>query len=200
MTNSAFDAATLEFYASEAPIYAASGPGGRSRHLDPFLARLPPHAAILELGCGGGRDSEHMIARGFDVEPTDGVAEIARKAEERLGRSVRVLRFDQLDAIEAYDAIWANASLLHVPRSALADVVASIWRALRPNGWHFASFKGGSQEGRDSFGRYFSYLAATELRAAYDAAGAWKAVELSEYEGGGYEGGLGPWVAISVRK
>jgi hypothetical protein len=38
-------------------------------------------------------------AAGFDVDPTDGTPEIARKAEERLGRSVRVMRFDELDAL-----------------------------------------------------------------------------------------------------
>jgi hypothetical protein len=57
-----------------------------------------------------------MLQRGFDVHPTDGVPEMARKAEIRLGRRVRVMRFDELDSSEEYDAVWASASLLHVPR------------------------------------------------------------------------------------
>jgi hypothetical protein len=83
-----------------------------------------------------------MIAAGFDVDPTDGTPEIARKAEERLGRCVRVMRFDELDAREVYDAIWASASLLHVPRSSLPEILAFVFEALKPRGLHFASYKG----------------------------------------------------------
>lgn len=57
----AFDPVTLAFYADEAPVYAASSPGGTSRHLAGFLAQLPPGARILELGCGGGRDAAAML-------------------------------------------------------------------------------------------------------------------------------------------
>src|SRR3954471_20078709 len=93
----AYDPETLQFYADQAPVYTASGPQGASRHLSAFLDRLRPGSRILELGCGGGRDSELMIRRGFVVDPTDGSAEIARKAEERIGKPVRVMRFDELN-------------------------------------------------------------------------------------------------------
>ena len=112
------DKTTLRFYAEKAEIYVASGPHGASLHLPDFLKKLRPGARILELGCGSGRDAEAMIKAGFDVEPTDGTPEIALKAEERLARKVRVMRFVELDSNEEYDAVWANASLLHVPRRA----------------------------------------------------------------------------------
>jgi SAM-dependent methyltransferase len=195
-----FDPATLDFYAAEAPVYVASGFDGRSRHLDDFLVRLTPGASILELGCGGGRDSEAMIAAGFRVDPTDGVPAIAVQAEERLKRPVRVMRFDQIDAIEHYDAVWAHASLLHIPREALPGVLAAIWRALKPGVWHFANFKGGGTEGRDSMGRYFSYLSRDQMLAAYAGAGAWHVAAAWDYQGGGYDCRQGPWVAITVQK
>jgi SAM-dependent methyltransferase len=94
------DSVTLDFYSASAAVYVASGARGVSRNLPSFLDLLPSGARILELGCGGGRDAEAMIAAGFDVDPTDGTPEIARKAEERLGRRVRVMRFDELDALE----------------------------------------------------------------------------------------------------
>jgi hypothetical protein len=100
------DLPTLRFYAQSEQVYCASGPGGVSRNLHAFLGMLKPGACILELGCGGGRDAEAMIAAGFKVDPTDGTPEIARKAEERLGQPVRVMRFDELDAVETYDAVW----------------------------------------------------------------------------------------------
>jgi SAM-dependent methyltransferase len=196
----AYDADTLRFYADEAPVYTASGPQGSSRHLSSFLDRLQPRSRILELGCGGGRDSELMIRRGFVVVPTDGSAEIARKAEERIRTPVRVMRFDELCALEEYDAVWAHASLLHVPRSGLTAVLRLIWRALRPGGLHCASFKGGGEEGRDRFGRYFNYLDLPELLVIYDASGAWEVVTTDQYMGGGYGRSEGPWAAVTLRK
>lgn len=141
-----------------------------------------------------------MIAAGFEVDPTDGTPEIASKAEQRLGRTVRVMRFGELEAVAAYDAIWANASLLHVPRESLAEVLARLFRALKPGGLHFASFKAGGSEGRDSHGRYFNYLSRAELVSAYQRSASWHVLSIVEYVGGGYEGGRGPWVAITVRR
>ena len=191
---------TLDFYSASAPIYLGSGTRGVSKHLSPFLGLLPPRARILELGCGGGWDAEAMIAAGFDVDPTDGTPEIAQKAEERLGRCVRVMRFDELEAREVYDAIWASASLLHVPRSSLSKILALVFEALKPGGLHFASYKGGGAEGRDRYGRYFNYLSREDITEAYRRSGPWKVVSVTEYLGGGYDGRQGPWVAVIVRR
>ena len=194
------DARTLAFYATEAPVYSASGPSGVSRHLDGFLDRLPAGAEILELGCGGGRDAAHMIARGFAVDPTDGVAEIAAQAAARIRRPVRVMRFGELAAVDRYDAIWASASLLHAPRGDLPDVLARIHCALKPGGLHFASYKGGGREGRDRFGRYFNYFAREELESVYRDAASWDRLDLTEGLGGGYDGVPGPSVQITMRR
>lgn len=195
-----FDPATLAFYASEAPDYAANGPGGIGRHLDGFLERLPQGALILELGCGSGRDAEHMESRGFRVDPTDGVPELADLAAARLGRPVRVMRFDELAAVERYDGVVAAYSLLHVPRAGLGKVLAKIWAALKPGGWHVATYKTSSGEGRDRLGRYYNYPAEQELRAWYAAAGDWSVVETEVGEGRGYEGGLSRYLMITLRK
>ncbi len=194
------DAGTLDFYATEAPVYTASGPGGVSRFLAAFMDRLPAGAKVLELGCGGGRDSAAMLDAGFDVRPTDGVAEIAQQACKRLGRPVSVMRFDELEDVSVFDAIWANASLLHVPRAGLPDVLSGIHRALKPGGLHFANFKAGGREGRDEHGRYFNYLSLEQMLSFYREAGDWEVVDSFEYLGGGYQHGKIPWVAATVRK
>ena len=196
----AYDPDTLAFYQSEAPDYVASGADGVSRHLHGFLDRLSRRAEILELGCGGGRDAKAMIERGFRVDPTDGVRAMADKAAERIGRPVRVMRFDELDADAAYDAVWANASLLHVPFPALAGVLSAVHRALRPGGLAFASFKAGPALGRDRFGRYFNYPSKDELVGAFGVAARWARLELWGGEGGGYEGGRGPWIAVTATR
>lgn len=131
---------------------------------------------------------------------TDGVAEIAAQAATRLGRRVAVLRFDELDVERGYDAVLASASLLHVPRPGLPDILHRIWRALRPGGWHLASYKGGGSEGRDRFGRYFNYLSAADAEAAYRRAGPWGSLDIAEGSGGGYDGVQGPWIRVLTRK
>ena len=141
-----------------------------------------------------------MLARGFDVDATDGVPEIAREAEARIDRPVRVMRFDELGATLAYDGVLANASLLHAPRSALTDILSRIFRALKPGGLHLASFKVGDAEGRDGLGRYFNYLSPDAVEAAYRGAADWQILSINDYVGGDYEGGQRPWVVITVRK
>lgn len=200
MTNS-FDKKTLEFYSGAAESYLAARPDTISRHLRDFLKRLPPRASILELGCGAGRDSEAMIAAGFQVDPTDGVPEIAHIASQRLRRDVRVMRFDELSASNQYDAVWANASLLHVARKDLPGVLGLIFQALKPGGLHFASFKAGETEGRDERDRFYNYLTRPEMLSLYERSAAWENVATVEYIGGdGFEVKEDPWLAITVRK
>lgn len=196
MPDTGYDAATLAFYAREAPDYVASGHGGTSRHLDGFLQRLRPGARILELGCGSGRDAAEMLRRGFDVVATDGVAEMAAQAQARLGVPVKVLRFDELAADRDFDAVWAHASLLHVPRAGLVPVLAAIYRALKPGGLHFACYKAEGRQARDRFDRLNNHLSLDQACAAYAAAAPWRIVDTQSYNGGGYDGRQGPWIAI----
>jgi hypothetical protein len=149
---------------------------------------------------GGGLDAAFMLSRGFHVDPTDGTAEIAALAEKRLARPVRVMRFDELGANQSYDAVVAAASLLHVPRPAFPDVLTRIWCALKPGGWHIASFKGGGTEGRDRYGRYFNYFTADELKGLYHRAGKWAECDIWSGMGGGYDGKEGPWHAVTVQR
>lgn len=191
---------TLDYYQTVAPSYRGSGAGGINRFLDEFLTRLSPGTRILDLGCGGGRDSAEMMRRGFDVLPCDGSAAIAGATAIRLGCKVHVLRFDELEFHQEFDAVWASASLLHVPRAALPDVLARVHRALRPGGLHLATYKAEGAAGRDSVGRYFNHLSAQDARAAYRDPASWQDLQVESYTGGGYENGAqGPWIKVTAR-
>jgi SAM-dependent methyltransferase len=190
----AHDGETLAWYDREAPVYSHRRPVERNARLESFLARLSPGAAILELGCGGGQDAEAMLAAGFDVTPTDGSVGQAAEAEQRLGRPVRVMRFEDLDAVERYDAVWANACLLHVPEAALAEVLERIWRALKAGGLFFASFKAGDGGDRDALGRFYNFINRAGLEAAYAQAGPWSELAITETPGSGYDGVPRTWL------
>lgn len=201
MTGKTHDSQTLAFYDTEAESYAARGDrtdvGGP---LLGFLARLAPGAHVLDLGCGDGRHSAAMIERGFDVTPLDGSSGLAAIASRRLGRPVRIARFDEMEDIEAFDAVWAHASLLHVPRISLPGILARLHRALKPGGLLFASFKAGSAEGRDGFGRYYNYPSAADLGAWVEESGTWNNVEIGETGGGGYDGKPTEWLFLHALK
>jgi SAM-dependent methyltransferase len=193
------DADTLGFYATEAEIYA-----GRERELGEarlrrFAELLPAGGQVLELGCGGGQDSAALLALGLDVTPTDGSPELAAEAQKRLGRPVSVLLFEDLAADTAFDGVWANACLLHVPRPALPGILARVHRALRPGGAFYASFKAGEAEGRDRFGRYYNYPDADWLRTAYGKDG-WSRIDIEEDLGGGYDQEPTRWLHTTAIK
>jgi 2-polyprenyl-3-methyl-5-hydroxy-6-metoxy-1,4-benzoquinol methylase len=196
----AHDAETLAFYDREAPKYAARKRSEQNPRLDAFLAKLHPGARILELGCGGGQDSEVMIKAGFDVTPTDGSQGLAKVAEDRLGRPVKVLKFEELDEHEAYDAVWAHACLLHVPEQRLGDVLARIRRALKPGGRFFASYKSGEGGERDNLGRYYNFPSPAGLKATYEQVGPWASLDLEDGPGGGYDGVARTFLFITVTK
>jgi SAM-dependent methyltransferase len=98
---------------------------------------------------------------------------MAAIASRRLGHPVEAMLFDDLDAHDAYDGVWASACLLHVPREELEAILGRIYRALKPSGVFYASFKIGEGEGRDNLGRYYNYPSPEWLQATYAAAGAW---------------------------
>lgn len=193
------DPATFEFYTRRAPHYTLSFAASHSRQLDRFLDRLPAGGGVLELGCGGGQDANRIARRGFAVDATDGVPAMVAKANERFDLGARVMRFDQLRERDRYDGIWAHACLLHCPRAELPAVLRAILRALRPGGWHFASFKLGTGEGRDLLGRLHNFPEADWLRGAYREAG-FETVEDEVYAGKACDGTQRDWIDLTVRR
>lgn len=192
---------TLAFYAEHAATYVASGHGGSSRHLPEFLALLPRGSRILELGCGAGRDTRAMLDAGHLVDPTDGSPAIAERAAAFLQLPVRVMRFDELGADSEYDAVWANASLLHVPRDGLPAILAKVRKALRPGGLHHATYRAGDGEGRDSHGRFFNHLSQPEVSDMYQRSGGWDGLTVNEYVGGSFDPGVHVrWIAVLAKR
>lgn len=193
------DPATLAFYEANARRYSQDFCQAHSRHLDKFLDRLATGARILELGCGGGRDSARMAGRGFIVDATDASVAMVDQVREAYGLPARRMRFDELSVADAYDAIWAHACLIHVARADFAAVLAAIFKALRPGGWHFANFKLGDGEGRDPLGRLTNFPDEAWLDDAYRTAG-FSIAETERYRGEGADGVVRDWYALAVRR
>ncbi|HEV7318981.1 MAG TPA: class I SAM-dependent methyltransferase [Ensifer sp.] len=190
---------TLAFYRDHAATYAARDRKPPTARLAAFVHRLPPGATVLDLGCGGGHDSLAMLEAGLDITACDGSQELAREAEIRIGRKVEVIRFQEIVWLDRFDGIWAEASLLHVPRTELADVLMRVRRSLKPGGFLHASFKAGEAEGHDRFGRYYNYPSAEGLRSLLEEAG-WSDVKIGEADGGGYDSEPTRWLYVEAMR
>ena len=119
-----------------------------------FLSKLFAGAYILDFGCGSGRDTKYFLDKGYQVEATDGSAELCKLACEYTGIWVKQMLFEELNECEKYDGIWACSSILHLDKRALKDVLKKMVAALKANGVVYTSFKYGDFEGERN-GRYF---------------------------------------------
>lgn len=142
----AFREGTLDHDVSqniEALVEALQGPG--------------PHA-VLDLGCGPGRDLRHFTQLGVEAVGLDGSQAFVEMAREYSGCEVWRQNFLALDLPdERFDGVYANASLFHVPSQALARVLGELAATLKPGGVLFCSNPhGNNQEGfnQDRYGCY----------------------------------------------
>ena len=128
-----------------------------------FLELLPNNACILDFGCGSGRDTKYFLERGYQVDAMDGSKELCRAASEYTGIHVKHMFFQELTEVEKYDGIWACASILHVKKVALPDIIRKMGIATKDNGIIYVSFKYGDYEGERN-GRYFTDMTEISIK------------------------------------
>lgn len=129
-----------------------------------FIGHLSQGATILDFGCGSGRDTKYFLSQGFQVEAIDGSEELCKLASEYTGVPVKHMLFQELDAVEQYDGIWACSSILHLPLEELLPVLGKMAKALKPQGIIYTSFKYGNFTGERN-GRYFTDMTETSFAA-----------------------------------
>ena len=122
---------------------------------DIFLQLLPSYGTILDFGCGSGRDTKYFIEHGYKVDAIDGSIELCKLASEYTGIDVKHMLFQELTDAKKYDGIWACASILHVKRTELLEILQKMCDATKKNGIIYISFKYGNFEGERN-GRYFT--------------------------------------------
>ena len=155
---------TLAYYQAHAESYAAlTKDADMSPARDRFAALVAPGGKILDLGCGSGRDALAFLREGFQVSAADGSEEMCRQARALTGLPVRCMEFSELSEKETYDGIWACASILHLPKEELSEVIAKIAEALRPGGIFYTCFKHGTGEELRG-GRYYTDFTPEGLR------------------------------------
>jgi len=159
---------------------------GARAELDWLAGALGGEGTVLEIGSGGGRDAAALQERGLAVRCTDvsaGFVDLLRS---------RGLEAEQLDPLTddlggPYDAVWASASLLHVPRPDLPTVLGRLAAVTRPAGALAATLKEGDGEewsvhGQVRAPRRYVYWREGPLREALESAG-WRVDQLAHGTG-----------------
>lgn len=108
-----------------------------------FEKHLTPDSIILDLGCGSGRDSKYFVEKGYRVVAIDPSAAMCEQTRELAHIPVYQMKAEQMNFSNEFDAVWACASLLHVPLEEQKNVLQKITEALKPGGVLYASWKYG---------------------------------------------------------
>ena len=166
------DRETIDVYNARAASYdELVSRDAPDQDLQAFIDAVPQGGLALDLGCGPGNSAAMMKAAGLKVEASDASSEMVRIAQDTYGVDAHVATFDDLDAHNRYDGIWANFSLLHATKSDMPRHLAAIKQALKPGGVFHIGVKTGTEELRDSIGRMYSYYTVPELDGLLQDAG-----------------------------
>lgn len=135
---------TIDFYNKNAENYCSKTIGiDLTQIYEKFLKYIPKQGAILDLGCGSGRDSLYFLKNGFDVTSMDASIEMVKLSSKLINQKTIHRKIEDIDFKDKFDGIWACASLLHINKNATVDVYNKLLSALKIEGILYASYKYG---------------------------------------------------------
>ncbi len=194
------DEETLAVYADYATDYAKRFAQDKPDvHLRKFMAVLPTEARVLDLGCGTGRTTAFMVRAGLDAEGWDASPEMAAIGAKQHELDIKIADFADLDAVDTYDGIFANFSLLHAPKTEMPMHLARIARALKPEGHLHIGLKMGNGETRDKLGRFYAYYTDPEITGLLNNVGL-PSIDRSYGADIGLDGEPAPWIILLAQK
>lgn len=181
--------ATLRAYEQEAERYAAAFAPGVSPNvaalLDAMVGRLSVGSRVLELGSGPGLEAVYLEDRGLVVDRTDATDAFVQRLRAQ-GHEARLLDVRIDDFGGPYDAVLANAVLLHLDRAQARLALARCLDAVRGGGLLALTLKHGDGESwsvaKLGAPRWFVYWRSDDLRDLVSDVG-WRRVELRKVQG-----------------
>ncbi len=158
----------------------------------------PPYA-ILDLGCGPGRDLHYFKSLGHEAVGLEGSKELVEMARRYSVCEVLHQDFMALELPQSrFDGVFANASLFHVPSQELPRVLRELHACLKPGGVLFSSNPRGNNEEGFSGDRYSCFFDFDTWRDHVTAAGF---IEVKHYyRPPGRPHHQQPWLATVWRK
>lgn len=132
---------------------------------------------VLDLGCGSGVQSKQLFIKGLKVVGLDLSPKMIRQAKKRVpGAKFVIGDMTMLDKriypelVEGFDGVFAQASLLHIPKNLIPEVLRSLHKILRTDGVLYLVLKEGTGEKvveeeklRRVVKRFFSFFTKEEI-------------------------------------
>ena len=138
-------------YDATAPSYArrtASMPPALVALGRRVLALAPAPAAVVEVGCGPGRDMAWFETQGAHVTGVDLSAGMLREARARVLGDLAQMDMRRLALADGrFDAAWCMGSLHHLPKSEAPRALTELRRVLIRDGVLALSLHEGQDEG-----------------------------------------------------
>ena len=163
------------------------------------MTNAPPPFTILDFGCGPGRDLATFTQFGHRAIGLDNAEQFVAMARAATGCEVWQQDFLKLNLpASAFDGIFANAALFHIPTQELPRVLQELRAALKPEGVLFSSNPRGNDEEGWHGGRFGVYHRLETWRRYMTAAGF---VEVEHYyRPPGLPRAQQPWLATLWRR
>jgi SAM-dependent methyltransferase len=140
-----------------------------------FASLLPKGARILDAGCGPGRDAVKFMRLGCRVIGVDSSPEMVALCRSR-GVDARLGTLQSLRFRGSFDAVWACASLIHVPKSHVEGTLMRLVGALKPGGYLYLTLWEGRGEGLLADGRFMSLYSHSGFKRLVGSLGQGKVV------------------------
>lgn len=177
----AYEQRADRYFDASAPAVSAEVAG----LLDAVVTRLRPGSHVLEVGTGPGREAAYLEERGLHVDRTDATAAFVERLRAN-GHDARLLDVRDGNLGGPYDAVLANAVLLHLDRAQARLAVEACRQAVRPGGLFALTLKDGDGESwsdaKLGAPRWFVYWREEALRAQLSDAG-WRVLDLRQVPG-----------------
>lgn len=147
-----------------------------SRGLE-LVQHLGEGGAVIDVGCGTGRDMAWLETHGLAVMGIDISSEMLRYARAKVRGSLFAMEMTRLGLRDScFDGAWCCASLLHLPKTDAARALIEIRRVLKKGGVMMLSVQEGSGERWEAgyeanVRRFFARYSAEELRTLLPSTG-----------------------------
>lgn len=137
---------TIEYYNQNAAEFVNSTIDADMKNIyAEFEKYIDIGGAILDLGCGSGRDSLYFYEKGYQVVAVDPSSAMCDETRSRVPIEVLRMRAEEIEFIDKFDAVWACASLLHVAKEDMQVTLSKIVGALKGRGIFYGSWKYGQR-------------------------------------------------------
>lgn len=110
---------------------------------DQFITYLTKGASVLDVGCGAGTKTKYLKEKGLNVTGLDFSEKLIEIAKSEIPDTEFVVKdlHDLDDWNQLFDAVFAQAVLLHIPKKEIKDILVKLKNKIKPKGYFYLAVK-----------------------------------------------------------